>query len=300
MPKLLDGLRYVHGVSKGVRRGDLFSAATRAAPQPSPHGSRQPFPSGVPGLWRALREAWWFTGTEHDFALPGLTEPLRLLHLTDIHVRDTGPWLERLVATIHDVQADVVVITGDVPAREWTWAAVHRFLQMVPDTRFGTFAILGNWEHWVGLDAEAWGRVCAQHGVRLLVNEAVDLGPLVLAGTDDMYAGTADVEATLSARTPGKPSVVLTHSPALFPELARPDVPLVLAGHSHGGQLVVPGLGAPFVPKGTGDYVAGWFEQNGSSLFVSNGLGWSIAPVRVRRPPEYAVLNLLPAPRRTE
>ena len=72
---------------------------------------------------------------------------------------------------------------------------------------------------------------------------------------------------------------------------------LVLAGHSHGGQVRVPGLGALWVPRGTGPYVAGWYEQDGSHLFVSRGAGWSIAPLRWGCPAEIALLELRPAPR---
>ena len=132
-----------------------------------------------------------------------------------------------------------------------------------------------------------------QHGVRLLVNEAVDLGPLRLVGSDDHLAGEADVGGLLGES--GQLSVVLTHSPAHFPQVVRPHVRLVLAGHSHAGQWRLPGLGVPWVPKGTGAYVAGWYRHQTTWLHVSPGLGWSIAPLRLWCPPELSRIRLRPA-----
>jgi predicted MPP superfamily phosphohydrolase len=70
---------------------------------------------------------------------------------------------------------------------------------------------------------------------------------------------------------------------------------VVLAGHTHGGQVVLPGLGSFFLPRGSGAYPRGWYTLGGSHLFVSRGLGWSVAPLRVRCPPEIALVRLEPA-----
>ncbi len=68
----------------------------------------------------------------------------------------------------------------------------------------------------------------------------------------------------------------------------------MLSGHSHGGQFRLPGVGALFVPRATGAYVAGWYEQDGTHLFVNRGIGWSIAPLRLWCPPELAEIQLVP------
>ena len=91
------------------------------------------------------------------------------------------------------------------------------------------------------------------------------------------------------------PALLLTHSPGIFPMLARPPVRVVLAGHTHGGQVRIPLLGPFFLPRGSGAYPWGWYEMEGVHLFVSRGIGWSVAPLRWRCPPEIARIRMVPA-----
>jgi predicted MPP superfamily phosphohydrolase len=134
----------------------------------------------------------------------------------------------------------------------------------------------------------------AAAGVQLLHNRWVDVGPLIVAGTDDHLAGAADPVAALAGRPAGKPTLTLTHSPAFFDQLRGPDLLLTLAGHSHAGQVRAPVLGALWAPMGTGRYVAGWYRRGDHHLHVGRGLGWSIAPVRWGCPPELSWIRLGP------
>jgi hypothetical protein len=229
----------------------------------------------------------------HRIRTPGLKAPVSLLHLTDVHVRGITPGLERLARALPRLQPDAVVLTGDLVARGFQPVAVHRLLASLPPAPLGRFAILGNWEHWAGVEVEPWRALLAQHGVTLLVDAWADVGPLRVGGTDDAYAGTPDWDRFLAA-VPRGPHVVLTHTPDAFPRLAAGGARLVLAGHTHGGQVRLPGLGAAWTPRGTGPYVHGWYEQGGAWLHVSAGLGWSLVPVRIGVPAEVAFVHLLP------
>jgi len=292
MRRIPHAIRYLRSLSKGIARGALFPAAGRGQPGTAPLGSHRPSRHG--GLLRrALSEALWFDEATHRLPVTGLSEPLEILHLTDVHLAGQAPWVDRLRGALQTLRPpDLLVITGDLVTRGWTPAAVDRFLGALPEARLGRFAILGNWEHWSGATGDGWRHLLAQHGVELLVNAAADVGPLRVVGTDDHLAGTADVAHLLAGD--GRPTVVLTHSPAYFPEVVHPEVALVLAGHSHAGQWRLPGLGVPWVPKGTGEYVAGWYRKDRTWLHVSPGLGWSIAPVRLWCPPELSRIQLLP------
>jgi len=290
--KLRDGLRFAWGLSKGIRRGDLFPSAGRAPIGHAPGGSEE---AGRPGgAWERLRdEVAWFTESHHVVPVVGLERPVRILHLTDVHLRDEGPWLDRLEVALSALdRPDLVAITGDVVTRGWTEPAVARFLDALPGAPLGRFSIMGNWEYWSGAEPGPWSALLEAHGVRLLRNEGLALGPIDLYGTDDALAGEPRPRPAGPARAP---RVVLTHSPALFDRIAHPDTALVLAGHSHAGQVRLPMLGAAWVPMGTGRYVGGWYQSGTTWLFVGRGIGWSIAPLRLWCPPEMAWIELVPA-----
>lgn len=283
------GLRFAVGLSKGIKRGDLFPEAGRVPPGTAPGGSTEP--RSRPG-----RQVGDFGESTHVVPVLGLERPVEILHLTDIHVRGPGPWLDALCSFLAGLApADIVALTGDIVTTGWSPEAADQLLAAVPAAHLGRFAVMGNWEHWAGADPDSWGARLTRHDIRLLMNETQDLGPVAVGGTDDHLAGTAEPEAILRALPARRPAVLLTHSPAYAPALAGPSTALVLSGHSHGGQVRLPVLGAGWVPMGTGRYVAGWYTLGGTNLYVSRGLGWSIAPVRFGCPPEAARIRLVPA-----
>lgn len=278
---MVDTLRMLRGMVRGFRRGRAFPAEGRRPVQAAPGGTTSE-PLGR------------FVLRRHRVAIPGLAEAVSVLQISDAHVRHPTRTLARVCDDLAGLRPDLVVLTGDITAREAQPAAVHELLAHLPAARLGRFAIMGNWEYWAGFPPQRWGPLLARHGVCLLRDEAVRVGPITLVGTDDHVAAEPDVEAALDRADGEGPIVCLTHSPGLFPRIARPSVPLVLAGHTHGGQVRLPGLGAAWLPFGSGPYVAGFYEANGSLLYVSSGLGWSMAPLRVRCPPEIAWLDLVP------
>ena len=288
-------LPFLKNMSKAAGKGDFFPS--KGPVQGAPGGTRDDQPR-ADLITRLQAERGWFEFSHHSIAIAGLTEPLTILHLTDVHLRDVDGDLHALCHRMSQARPDLLVITGDVVTRGWTEEAVHRFLEALPPARLGRFAVMGNWEYWTGADLPTWRPLLAQHGVTLLHETWTDLGPIILAGTDDQLAGTPDPEALLADLPTDRPTVMLTHSPAFFPTLARDPVQLVLSGHSHGGQIRLPVLGALWAPRGTDRYLAGWFEQDGCHLFVSRGLGWSVAPLRLHCPPELAWITLTPAPSR--
>lgn len=281
--------RFLYSLSKGLRRGDLFPRAGRAPLGAAPGGTT-PAPRALGNQVQAFGESL------HRLPVAGLARTVEILHLTDLHVRDEGPWLDSLCTALRALRPpDLLVLTGDVVTTGWTGAAVTQLLESLPVAPLGRFAVMGNWEHWSGATPGPWRSRLSEHGVRLLHNERAVLDDLVLVGTDDHLAGEAPPDDLVPTETDSLPVVALTHSPAHAPALAGPRVPLVLSGHSHGGQVRLPLLGAGWVPMGTGPYVAGWYALGGTHLFVSRGIGWSIAPVRLGCAPELARIRLEPA-----
>ncbi|RME29001.1 MAG: hypothetical protein D6798_01100, partial [Deltaproteobacteria bacterium] len=284
--------RFVRGVSRGLRMGHLFPAHAASRQPGAPGGSHaepaepgRAFGGGTPAVWRS----------HHRLPVDRLVRAVDILHLSDVHLRTPDRSLARLAALLSGETADLVVITGDLVTRGWSESSVRTFLDALPAAPLGRFAILGNWEHWSGVRIGPWRRLLAAHDVQLLVDEAAECGPITVVGTDDVVAGSPDLRrigSLLAAAS--SPTVVLSHSPALFPALAAAGARRVLAGHSHGGQVHLPLLGPLWVPRGTDGYVAGWYHEAGADLFVHRGLGWSIAPLRLHCPPELACLHLLP------
>jgi hypothetical protein len=307
--------KFVRGIARGVRRGQVFPAPGRVGVQAAPGGSRI-VQTATPGGWNELGR-WEIT--EHTIPVRGLSAALRVLHLSDVHLRRDEPWVNQLSGEILQMCAatppDVIVLTGDVLARGFDMAVVHRFLGALPTARYGTYAVIGNWEYWaltpdgrsphdpgyLGNESdqkakrrEEWTAVLAEHGIPLLNNRSVRVGPIRVAGTDDILAGDPDIAAAY-AELDGTPTLTLTHSPAMFDDLSHPDVFAVLAGHTHAGQVRLPVVGPFFLPKGSGDYPWGWYQGlDGAWLFVHRGIGWSVAPVRWRAAPEIAWIMVKP------
>lgn len=287
--RLTAGFRYVRGVSRGVRRGNTFPPEGRQPPREAPGGS-----TASPIRRLRLDERWDFQTTTHRVPIQGLTRPVRILHLTDVHLRGPEPWVDALCEAIRGLTPDLTVLTGDVVTRGFAERVVDQFLEAVPRAPMGRFAVIGNWEVWGGAPREYWEPFLGRHDIPLLHNRSVDLGPITLVGTDDLLSGTPDLDAAFADVPVDKPAVVLTHSPGLFPQLTRPPVRVVLAGHTHGGQVRLPALGPFFLPRASGPYPFAWYEQDGAWMYVNRGLGWSVAPWRWRAPPEIAWIELVP------
>ncbi|NCA10770.1 metallophosphoesterase, partial [bacterium] len=197
----------------------------------------------------------------------------------------------QLLTALHESHADLILFTGDMLDRQLHLWRLETFLRECP-TGPRRFAILGNWEHRTGVPTEAFARLYDRHGVELLVNRSVEVavaGTRVrVTGLDDLRGGRPDAFTALAAGAPTPNHLVLAHCPLSRDAVALPaehPADLMLAGHTHGGQVAV--LGQPLVlPTGSGRYVAGWYRDDGPPMYVSRGIGTSLLPVRLGAPPE--------------
>jgi predicted MPP superfamily phosphohydrolase len=160
----------------------------------------------------------------------------------------------------------------------------------------GTFAVLGNWDYKVG--AVTVRRAVESHKTEVLTNESVVLGPpeapFRLVGLDDLKYGTPDWEKALSEAQPGETLVVLAHNPDAASEAEVRGLPLVIAGHTHGGQIRLPFIGAvPPLPTKLGRrYDKGVLQLGPVTLFITPGVGESGPRARFFQPPEVSILKL--------
>jgi predicted MPP superfamily phosphohydrolase len=232
---------------------------------------------------------------------PAGAPSLRLLLVSDVHV--AGPDMpparvRRIVDQINRLSPDIVLIAGDLVSDKRTATryysleeAVEPLAELRP--RLATIAVLGNHDHW--RDAAAARRALARAGIRLLSNQAVQVGPVAVGGLDDDFTGRADLPETLAAlRRLRGPKLLLSHSPDPFPDVGS-DIFLMLAGHTHCGQVAPPLIGPISTMSRYGRrYACGLVREGGKTLVVSAGLGTSVLPLRLGAVPDMWLVEVGP------
>jgi predicted MPP superfamily phosphohydrolase len=234
---------------------------------------------------------------------PGLAT-LRIAVLTDLHVG--SPFngidkLRRVVDLTNAAQPDLVCILGDLViqgVRGGTFVPPEQIageLKRLQATS-GVFGVLGNHDVW--LDRDRVANALAGNGVRLVENRAERIetraGPVWVTGVSDLWTTKPDLSAALAdLSVDSAPAILLTHNPDIFPDVPA-RVALTLAGHTHGGQVRFPFIGAPIIPSRFGQrFAAGHIVEGGRHLYVATGVGTSILPVRFRVAPAVALLTVV-------
>ncbi|MCX5821545.1 MAG: metallophosphoesterase [Deltaproteobacteria bacterium] len=224
--------------------------------------------------------------------------PLRVVQLTDIHA---GIFMNRrqmryYVDQVISLQPDLFVLTGDYVSNSLSFLPGCMEEMARVRARYGTFATLGNHEHWYGSLIELRA-IFRRYGVPLLNNEyriiRTDTGRFSVIGIDDLRTGESNLEAALYGLDPAIPGLLLSHRPEIFPRATTLGIPLTLSGHYHGGQikLGLPGGGISLAHLRT-PYVEGLFRIGAARLYVSRGIGTTFTPVRLNAPPEITLLHL--------
>jgi hypothetical protein len=225
----------------------------------------------------------------------------RIVQLTDLHIGPTlgHGWLERVVAQVNALDADLVAITGDLV----DGSVGDLRTEVAPigalRARHGVYFVTGNHEYYSGVDD--WIAELTRLGIRVLRNERVTIGQgaasFDLAGVDDSSAHRfggghgADLARAVHGRTTDRPLILLAHQPKQVFEATARGVDLQLSGHTHGGQIFPWSL---FVRLDQ-PYVSGLARRGDTQIYVSRGTGFWGPPMRVGAPPEIAVLELFAA-----
>ena len=252
----------------------------------------------VLAVWGFLAERR-LTVTPYTISSPDLPpefDGVRMAFLTDIH---RGPYFsqERLDALVEEVNSlgpDLIVLGGDyVYSNERLVPAIFNSLGRL-DAPLGVYGVLGNHDHYNG--AERARRGMAAAGIAQLDNQATWIGRgdarIRLGGVGDLDEDVADVAPTLEGTGPGDFVLLVSHQPDIVPSLPEGAVDLVLAGHTHGGQVTVLGW-APILPSDYGQrYRTGLVEGGPAPVIVSNGIGTIILPLRLWAPAQLVVVEL--------
>jgi predicted MPP superfamily phosphohydrolase len=229
--------------------------------------------------------------------LPGRFDGFRITQLTDLHhSRIVGiDQVRRVVELARNTKPDLFVLTGDYTTTYRRYVEPCAEALGALSAPEGVWAILGNHDHYT--DPELTARALVRHKITVLnnANTSIKRGPdvLQLAGIDDWSWNGTDWQRAFYGLDPRRPTVLLSHQPGVFDLMEAEAASLILSGHTHGGQIKLPLIGAParFVTQHL-KYDSGLFKRDQSQLYVSRGTGVIGLPVRLGVKPEIAVLRL--------
>jgi len=224
-------------------------------------------------------------------------EGFKIVHMSDLHLHPNTQidFLKKAIAMANDLNPDLIVLTGD-----YVLQGADSIFELAPalaslNARHGLFTVLGNHDLWTSQKIILTGLKEAR--IPVLNNRGVSLdvgGELIyLAGLDDIWSGRPDIPAALDQAPPNAPIILLAHEPD-YADTASLDerIVLQLSGHSHGGQIRLPGVGAPILPLLGRKYDQGLYKVNDMWLYTTRGVGLGRVPIRFNCPPEITEIML--------
>lgn len=208
----------------------------------------------------------------------------RLVHFTDLHHKGDRALLEAVVRRINDLKPDLVCFTGDLVEEN---AHVKEALDCLRELRAPLYGVPGNHDYWAHVDFDEIGKAFADTGGAWLMDRSIRTrdGRLTIHGL-------TCTGAQLTEPAKGTRNLLLVHYPAWVKRFSGRRFDLTLAGHSHGGQVRLPGFGPLVLPWGVDEYDWGLFQTQAGPLYVNAGIGWLFLNVRFRCRPEITVFDV--------
>jgi len=240
--------------------------------------------------------------------LPDEFDGFTIAQLSDFHYEErfSAVPIRRSVDLVNNLHPDLVVFTGDfitVPLVKFGSRAAREAAKTVfpcaeilhhIQARHGSFAVLGN--HDAYSNPALVTDALRSHGIPVLKNSCVPIeqgsARFWLAGIDDALEARPDLGAAIKKIPPSETIVLLAHEPDFAEESALTPVDLQLSGHSHGGQIWIPGIGAPWLPRLARKYPRGLYKVGNITLYTNIGIGTIRAPIRINCIPEVTLITL--------
>lgn len=256
--------------------------------------------AAVLGLGYSAAEAGWIRVAEEKLSVPRLPKAfagVKIAFLTDIH---HGPWtglgyVRAVVARANELRPDLILLGGDYVHRDACYAEPCFDVLSGLKAPMGVFGVLGNHDHWT--DAVRCKAAMRAARITELTNTGVWLekvaAKLRLCGVGDLWGDVQELDLALDDAGAGDAAILLSHNPDFAEVMTDTRVGLMLSGHTHGGQVVLPLYGAPFVPSRFGQkYLRGLIATPWSQVYVSRGLGTITPPLRFCCRPEINLITL--------
>ena len=214
-----------------------------------------------------------------------LAGELRIMQLSDIHVRDNSAQLASIVSQIRDAAPDLIVIAGDtLNTYNETLDPLQELFSQLAELGVPMYAVLGNHDHW-SEELPQLLDLYARYGIKLIDkrHEVVTggFGTFTLVGAGDAFTSHAHLAEALEGAPEGF-RFLLTHAPEIAPQLEAADIDYAVCGHTHGGQVALPFIGALYAP-GQGlfpKYSRGRYQVGKSTLYIDSGVGVTEPDVR--------------------
>ncbi len=208
----------------------------------------------------------------------------RFVHFSDIHHKGDRKYLEGVVARINAASPEFVCFTGDLVEDKEHLAEA---LEILGGIKSPVFGVPGNHDYWSGSDFSEIEHAFKRTGGDWLLERQARI-----AGADFLLTGTSCSQPLTLDPGSGLKNVLLMHYPAWADKLGSRRFDLMLAGHSHGGQVRIPFYGALMVPGGVGRYETGMYSTDSGSLHVNPGIGWFMFAIRFNCRPEITIFEV--------
>ena len=243
-----------------------------------------------------------------EFFLPRLPEAFdgfTIAQLSDLHYNrlTNAPVIRHAIQATNALKPDLIALTGDYVTIPWyldediaSAGDITPCVELVKQLSApnGVVAVLGNHDHFS--DPILITQVLAANSIQVLRNKLFPIdrsgARLWIAGIDCVLAGGAELQQTLRLVPPDATTVVLVHEPDFADQVARFPVDLQLSGHSHGGQVRIPYLGSPVLPRMARKYPLGRRKVHDLQLYTNPGIGSIHVPMRLFCPPEVTLVTL--------
>ncbi|SDY53263.1 metallophosphoesterase [Thermoactinomyces sp. DSM 45892] len=259
---------------------------------------------GVSGAYSRWIEPYSIETTTITIKIPHLPvvfEGFRICHFSDLHLgfHLEAKDLETVVEQIQSLKPDCICFTGDLFDHHSTGVSeTTRYLSKL-EASYGKYAVLGNHDNWG--NRESVNRVLTKSGFTILHNENRQIkkqsDSIYMVGVDDPWVGGADILRALNGVPKNTCNILLAHEPDFADEFCQHPIDLQLSGHSHGGQVQVPFIGALHTPPHAKKYIDGLYQVENSSMqvYTTRGIGMTRMPIRFNCRPELVLITLKPS-----
>lgn len=211
---------------------------------------------------------------------------IKIMQISDLHIDKLRYFHKSIARRINSVQPDLIFITGDSVNETEKIETLNKFLELI-DKSIKKYAITGNWEYWGDVNLTKLKSMYSANNCELLINEnrtiSIKDREISIIGIDDFVGGKADFRKAVKNLKETQTNIVLSHCPEHRDIITKQKgglyIDLVLSGHTHGGQVTFLGF-VPFKPRGSGNYLKGWYKESNPIMYISKGIGTSTVPIR--------------------